>query len=96
VVLGQLKSDLKVKVRVPLAVLVEYKGVVGMVVDQSFIEEDQEERSNGDQNHDSLRISNRYLFMNQELKKNYQKEIDIFTTEGYEVKDFSFVASSSQ
>lgn len=94
--LGQLKSDWKVKVRVPLAVLVEYKGVVGMVVDQSFVEEDEEERSNGDQNHDSLRISNRYLFMNQELKKNYQKEIEIFTTAGYEVKDFSFVASSSQ
>ena len=41
VVLNGVKSDYSFRLRVPLTSLIEYKGVVGLAVDQAFIDDNE-------------------------------------------------------
>lgn len=59
-VLAGVKNDSFCRIRVPLVTLIEYKGVVGLVVDQSCFEDEE-----------NIRASNHVP--NQELKKSYPK-----------------------
>lgn len=54
------KNDPFCRLRVPLATLIEYKGVVALVVDQSYLEDEE-----------NIRTSNHVP--NQDLKKNYPR-----------------------